>query len=134
VLVAFIVYALPIVRGQSARAASIDAELTGSRREEYERLNRAAEVRRHMEWVQTTPTGDLLIVMFESNAPQKLARPFEDTPYDRWWRQRVTAIHGFDPGDPEVRPVMPLLIHTWTDPGDAPVLTVDHQEPGRASG
>lgn len=95
---ALIAYALPIVPGQTDAAGGFDAELerTGHR-ERYEQLNRLAGVRRHLEWIQSSPTGDQLIVVFETDTPEKLTRAFRDDEYDRWWRARVERIHGFDP-------------------------------------
>src|SRR5207247_8902266 len=57
----------------------------------YEELNRAAGLTRHLEWIQSGPGGDLLIVVFELPAPEKLGFAFEDEDdYDRWWRARPT--------------------------------------------
>lgn len=112
---AFLAYVLPIVAGQSERAGSFHRELTPELRERYEALNRDQGVRRHLEWVQPTPMGDLLIVVFEVDAPERMMRSFTDDAYDRWWRQRVREIHGFDPGDPDFHPVIPPLAYEWTD-------------------
>jgi len=112
---AFIAYALPIEPGQSGRAASFGADMTPELRARYEELNRHANIRRHMEWVQQTPMGELLIVMFESDTPEKIGRPFEDTEYDRWWTARVKAVHGFDPADPDFHPVIPAQTWDWHD-------------------
>ena len=68
-----------------------------------------------MEWVQATPMGELLIVVFETDAPEKVGRPFEETSYDRAWIERVKAIHGFDPTDPAFEPVVPRLVWDWKD-------------------
>ena len=112
---AFLAYALPIAPGQAGRAGSFGADMTPEHREHYEHLNRQANVRRHLEWIQSSPMGDLLIVVFESDTPEKLGRPFEDNAYDRWWTARVKAVHGFDPLDPNFEPVMPRLTWDWHD-------------------
>lgn len=112
---AFIAYALPIVPGQAGRAAGFGTEMTPEQREHYENLNRQANVRHHMEWVQPSPMGDLLIVVFESDTPEKLGRPWADDEYDRWWTARVQALHGFDPTDPTFHPVMPAMTWDWRD-------------------
>ena len=111
----FLAYALPILPGQSERAANFDRELTPELRAHYERLNRAQNVRRHMEWVQPTPAGDVLIVVFESDTPERMNRAFADNAYDTWWRARVRAVHGFDPGAPDVHPVIAPVAFEWTD-------------------
>jgi hypothetical protein len=110
---AFIAYALPIVPGQSGRAAGFGEEMTPELREQYETLNRHANIRRHMEWVQPSPMGDLLIVVFESETPEKVGREFQNDAYDEWWTSRVKALHGFDPTDPDFHPVMPTMTWDW---------------------
>ncbi|MBM4409123.1 MAG: hypothetical protein FJ038_11145 [Chloroflexi bacterium] len=110
----YLAYAIPILPGQSERAADFEGELTPELRAHYERLNREQNVRRHMEWVQPTPMGDVLIVVFESDTPERMYRPFEDNPYDNWWRARVRAIHGFDPGAPNIHPAEPRMVFEWT--------------------
>jgi hypothetical protein len=112
----FIAYALPIVPGQAERAGQFDAELAAEPelRAHYEALNRDQNVRRHMEWVQRTPMGDLLVVVFEVDTPERMMRGFEDNAYDRWWRQRVEEVHGFDPGDPDFHPNLPPIAYDWS--------------------
>jgi hypothetical protein len=112
---AYIAYALPIVPGGAERAGNFGAELTPEHHAHYEALNRRAKIRRHMEWVQSTPMGDLLIVVFETDAPETVGRPFEDNAYDRAWISRIKAIHGFDPTDAAFEPVIPKLVWDWTD-------------------
>jgi hypothetical protein len=112
---AFLAYTLPIVPGQSGRASSFGTDMSPEHREHYEALNRQANIRRHMEWIQSTPMGDFLIVVFESDTPEKIGRPFETNSYDQWWAGRVQAIHGFDPTDPNFKPVNPVLTWDWRD-------------------
>lgn len=112
---AVIAYALPIVPGQNESARNFAGELDeAGLRNRYEELNRAAEVTRHMEWIEPTPTGDLLVVFFETDAPDGLGRGFVDDEYDRWWRARVERINGFDPA---TAGVLPELVYSWTKGG-----------------
>jgi len=112
---AIIAYALPIVAGQTESARSFAAELDeAGHRARYEELNRRAGVRRHLEWVQATPTGDQLIVAFEADRPEALGRPFVDDEYDRWWRTRVQRLHGFDPA---TAGALPVLCYSWPAEG-----------------
>jgi hypothetical protein len=108
---AVVAYALPIVPGQTGSARNFDGELSAAGlRARYEALNEAAGVSRHMEWVQSTPLGDQLVVFFETDSPERLARDFDDNEYDRWWRARVQRIHGFDPASAGG---LPELVHSW---------------------
>jgi hypothetical protein len=114
--VAVIAYAVPILPGQSEAAASFQTDLDAAGlRGDYEALNSRAQVRRHLEWVEPLPSGDLLVVVLDTDAPHLVARRFEDTAYDRWWRERVERIHGFDP---DAGGVVPKL--TWSWKSDAP--------------
>src|SRR5437867_2425996 len=110
---AFITYALPLLPGQAERAAGFGSEMTPEQRQHYEMLNRQANLRRHMEWVQSSPMGDLLIVVFETDTPERVGRPFEDNDYDRWWIARIKSLHGFDPLDPSFEPVVPRQTWDW---------------------
>jgi hypothetical protein len=108
---AIIAYALPILPGQTESAADFGGELDRSgHRAQYEELNRRAGLKRHLEWVQRTPAGDSLIVVFETDTPERVVRLFSDDVYDRWWRARVERIHGFDPA---TGGVLPELSHSW---------------------
>jgi hypothetical protein len=105
-----IAYTLPIVPGRTESASDFGGALDAAGlRERYEELNGQAGLRRHMEWVQSLPTGDVLIVVFETDAPERLARKFEDNDYDNWWRARIRANHGMDPAAGGVLPAS-----TWS--------------------
>jgi hypothetical protein len=112
---AIIAYALPIVAGQAESARRFAPELDAAgHRARYEELNRRAAVRRHREWIQATPAGDQLVVVFEIDRPELLARAFEDDEYDRWWRARVERVHGFDPA---AAGALPELTYSWPTEG-----------------
>lgn len=111
-----IAYALPILPGQTESAGSFGAELDAAGfRDRYEELNRRADLRRHLEWTESTPAGDLLVVVFETDNPASLGRDFsEEDDYDRWWRARVQRIHGFDPAGGGIAP---KLGFAWSKAG-----------------
>ena len=103
---AVLAFAVPIQPGHTDEVRGLRADL--DRRgfwDRYHELNRLAGLRRHMEWVETTPSGDLLLVLFETDTPEKLGRPFGDDDYDRWWVDRFKRVHGFDPAEPGPPPV-----------------------------
>ena len=104
-----IAYVLPIMPGQTESAGNFEGELDAAGlRAHYEELNHAAGVTAHREWVSHLPMGDFLIVAFQSETPQLVARTFQATEYDDWWRARVKRIHGFDPATGGGLPTM-----TW---------------------
>jgi hypothetical protein len=96
---AILAFALPIQPGQSEEVREFGAELDRrGLRARYEDLNRSAGLTRHLEWLQPGPNGDTLIVVFETNTPERLVRPFDpDDEYDRWWVDRFKRVFGFDP-------------------------------------
>ena len=49
------------------------------------------------------PSGDLLLVVFETDTPEKLPRAFGDDEYDRWWVDQIQArsrVRSAKPGPP----------------------------------
>jgi hypothetical protein len=109
---ASLAFVLPIRSSQTMAARDLAVELDREgHRARYEELNRRAGVRRHMEWVQSGPNGDQLIVVFDIDTPERLVRPFGDDEYDRWWVSRFKRIHGFDPATPGPPPE---LTFSWT--------------------
>lgn len=112
---AIIAYVLPILAGQTEAAKSFDSDLDASGfRASYEELNRTAHVVQHTEWVSHLPTGDVLVVAFETDTPNNVVRTFQDVPYDNWWRARVKRIHGFDPA---AGGGLPDLSFSWSSRG-----------------
>src|SRR4051812_3607724 len=93
---AVLAYALPLVPGAEAEAAGFATDIE-AHRARYEELNRLGTVKRHMEWIQRTPSGSQLIVVFEVDDPMAINREFGDDGYDRWWTERIERLHGFDP-------------------------------------
>jgi hypothetical protein len=101
-----ILYALPIVPGEEERVMTFGERLDAAGfRERYEELNRLAGVTRHLELVQRGPAGSLRLVLFETDAPERLGRAIGDDPYDRWWRDETLAAHGFDPAGAQPPPM-----------------------------
>jgi hypothetical protein len=113
--VALIIYAIPILHGKEQQAREFGARLDDAGfRARYEELNRAAGIARPLEPIQQLPSSPLRIVAFETATPERLARRFDDAdPYDRWWREEVRAIHGFDPAEADA----PGIEMTWDRPG-----------------
>jgi hypothetical protein len=112
---AILAFAVPIVAGRSDEVRRLGADLERlGLRARYEELNRRAGLRRHMEWIESTPNGDRLLVLFETDTPERLARPFGDDEYDRWWVGRFQRVHGFDPAKPGPPPE---LTWSWEEVG-----------------
>jgi hypothetical protein len=92
------VYALPITREQAGAVRAFAAELLGPRRAEFEQSWEEKGISRETAWLQPTSEGAMVLVCMEAD---DLARAFgelavSDTPFDRWYRQRVLEIYGID--------------------------------------
>lgn len=109
---AIVAYVLPVLPGKSERVLRTSQEIA-AHRADYEELNRRAAVRRHLEFLQRTPRGDLLIAIFESDDLVKLNRAFTDSDYDRWWVARLKDCFGIDASD-LAPPPSPDVVPTWT--------------------
>ncbi len=108
--------ALPVVPGKEDEARKRGE---GFRRflAEYERLNKAAKLRRHLEFLQETGMGSSMIVLYEFEGDgSALMRSFTDSDYDTWWLQHLKEVHGFDMSKPMPPPRVTLL-HEWKAPG-----------------
>ncbi len=96
---------VPIPAGKTDAVRRIFRESLGSRRAEYDDLQRRSGLTEEEYWVQTDPTGDTLIVVSnrdQSDFMKIMADP--QTPFDRWFRDEMQAIWNFDlnapPGPP----------------------------------
>jgi hypothetical protein len=107
-----VAFAVPILPGETETVERFAADLDAAGlRGGYEELNRAAGIRRHIEWVQPTAKGDVHIIVFDAEDPAAVRRRFTDgDQYDEWWRERVRHMHGFDPQDATS---MPRRVFNW---------------------
>ena len=113
---AFMAVAFPVVPGMEGRAADLAGEILANR-DRYEALNAVSGVRRHMEWLQQTPMGSLLITVFEVDHPELMLRPFADDTYDTWWLDRLRDVHGMDVRTMTVAPAPPEMVYDWRADG-----------------
>lgn len=107
-------FAIPIRPGQTESCRGMFAELAGPRRAEYEDMQRRTGVTEEAYWLQTTPQGDSLIMT--SNSDQRdfaalMAAP--QTDFDRWFRDRISMIFGFDPAAMAQSGPPPELLMDW---------------------
>ena len=93
-------FAVPIPPGKTDAVRRLTQESLGARRSEYDDLQRRSGVTEESYWLQHDPEGgDLLIVVSDSDQTdflQIMANP--QTPFDRWYRDQIQEIFGFDPG------------------------------------
>jgi hypothetical protein len=108
--------ALPVVPGKED-AARKRGEGFRQRLAEYERLNKEAGLKRHLEFLQETPMGATIVLLYEFEGDgSKLGRAFTDSEYDRWWVGHIKDVHGLDVSKP-TPPPKTTLVHEWKAPG-----------------
>ena len=93
--------AAPIRPGQTEACRRLIAECLGPRRAEYADLQRRSGVTEEAYWLQPGPAGDLLVVASNSDQAEfvgLMATP--QTAFDRWFRDQLGTIFGFDPAAP----------------------------------
>jgi hypothetical protein len=102
VVLASIGFFLPLLAGkaQMDREAMISC-WRGGRKDEFERSRRNAGITREAVYVQSTVSGDFVVVYWEAEdivaAFKTLAT--SDDPFDRWFRDHVRDVHGVNVED-----------------------------------
>ena len=89
-------FALPIKPGMTEASRKFGEEIIdGARRQEYADLQRRLGATNEQYFIQSTPEGDLLIVVGEGawTPPRQVMDP-ENNPFDRWYLEQVLAIYG----------------------------------------
>ncbi len=105
--------AIPIVPGQEEAWKSFADELNNGKAEEFRAFNERMGITGHKAWFQESPNGAMVIAYHEGpgadSMMEKLAT--SDHPFDAWFRDQISTIHGMDPTQPM--------------PGGPPQLLVD---------
>jgi len=70
----------------------------GERREEHTSSRRRHGISREAVWIQSTPAGDVGVVLFESPdlAQSLLGLATSQEPFDVWFREHLMTVHGMD--------------------------------------
>jgi hypothetical protein len=89
---------LPILPSQAEGIRRMRDEALGPRRSEYEESRRRMGVTKEQAWVQTTPMGQIVIVYWEVDDPQRALRQMAESQnqFDIWFRQFIENVHGVD--------------------------------------
>jgi hypothetical protein len=95
-------FAVPILPGKTDAVRAFFAEILGPRNSDYADLARRSEVAEEDYWLQSDPSGDLLVVSSDNDQQQYraiLANP--ETDFDRWLVDEIREIFGVEPGPPD---------------------------------
>ena len=102
-----IAYVMAVLPGREGEVRSFVHELE-SRSREYGAYRRHRGVTREAVFLQRTPQGSQVITYREPVKPSS-AQPSRDGDFERWLRDRMVALHGFDPTTGP-QPTVELLI------------------------
>lgn len=93
-------FALPIPAGNADKARQFTKTILGPRRDEYNNLQKRAGVTSEQYWLQSSPEGDLVIVVSDGD-PRQFGEIMADpqTDFDRWIRDQMQSILQVDPAD-----------------------------------
>jgi hypothetical protein len=97
-----IAFAIPLLPGMTdTDRDELRSCWTGERSAEHRASRARHGITREATWIQSTPAGDLAIVLLESD---DLAAAFfglatSTDPFDTWFRDHVMAVHGIDLAD-----------------------------------
>lgn len=97
-----IAFAIPLLPGTTdLDRAELLACWTGDRAAEHRASRARHGISREATWIQSTPGGDMAIVLLESD---DLAAAFHGLatsadPFDAWFRTHLAAVHGIDLAD-----------------------------------
>jgi steroid delta-isomerase-like uncharacterized protein len=122
IIVATVTFAAPILPGKLEAWRRFTQEIQGSRGKEHAESRRGLGMTREVSYLQQTPQGDLAIISFEANDPGRafLGLATGDSPFDRWFREKVLELHGLDLTAPVSGPPSELLVNWSASESAAP--------------
>ena len=94
-----IAFAAPLLPGKTdADREALAACASGDRRADHEASRKRAGITRESVWIQSTPNGDVAVVLIEASDIQAAmgAMATSDEPFDQWFRGHVLEVHGMD--------------------------------------
>jgi hypothetical protein len=94
-----IAFAAPLLPGKTdADREALASCASGDRRAEHEASRRRAGITREAVWIQSTPDGDVAVVVIDAPDIERAmgALATSDEPFDVWFREHVRDVHGID--------------------------------------
>ena len=103
-------FVAPILPGKVEEHRHLAEEIMSSRRAEYQESRKRLGIHRESAWHQETPDGTVAVVYIEADDPgaAMAGMASSEEPFDRWFRERVSDIHGLDLTQPPPPPVQIL--------------------------
>jgi hypothetical protein len=94
-----IAFAAPLLPGKAeADREALASCATGDRRADHHASRERAGITREAVWIQSTPEGDVAVVVIESPDVEAAmgALATSDDPFDVWFREHIREVHGID--------------------------------------
>lgn len=103
-------FVAPILPGKAEEHRRTSEELMGTRRAEYQASRKRLGIRRESAWHQETPAGTVVVVYIDADDPgaAMAGMASSDEPFDVWFREHISDIHGIDLAQPMPAPVQVL--------------------------
>jgi Family of unknown function (DUF6176) len=91
-------FTAPIQPGKTEEFRQFVADLGGSKKRDYETARENAGFHRETIFLQTTPKGEMVVVVQEAENAQKAWESLAGMkdPFNMWFFQRLKDIHGID--------------------------------------
>ena len=105
--------AFPVLPGKSDAARAFASAVTGSKKTEYNAMQKRASITRETWSLQETPEGAFMLVWFEGNVEEAfgdLATAGDD--FTVWFRAQIKEVTGVDMSEPAEGG--PELLVDWT--------------------
>ncbi len=109
-----IAFAAPLLPGKTdADREALASCAHGDRRAEHEASRKRAGITREAVWIQSTPGGDVAVVVIEAPDIQAAmgALASSDEPFDNWFREHIRDVHGMDLAEDSPPPEQVLDFH-----------------------
>jgi hypothetical protein len=94
-----IAFAAPFLPGKTdADREALESCWHGDRRADHEASRKRADITRESVWIQSTPDGDVAVVLIEADDIQAAmgALATSAEPFDAWFRDHIKDVHGMD--------------------------------------
>ena len=93
-----IIFAAPILPGQSEGWRRFLQEMIESRRPEYEESRRRLGINAERSWISETVNGTVAVVAVSTAHPQQVLVRLaaSELTIDRWYQEQLLALQGFD--------------------------------------
>jgi hypothetical protein len=91
-----VAFAVPLLPGKTDADRAAMASCRGERKDAYEESRRRAGITKEAVWIQSTPMGDMAVVLLEADDLDKAFATLatSDDAFDRWFRDQIRDAHG----------------------------------------